>query len=499
MLEAAPKRTCLEVASGVGTGKDLKEGRGSLPRCPLHEDCLPVSSHIGEGTPRTAAAPQRPAATTGPFPFPHELWLAPDSGGNSSVLPGSPVHDIGSHLRICLEEIDFQGPLCGSCLKLLLAVVRRRLRKNMAGAFYVRKGKGRVHWKRQVSSRGPSSSHFLILSLQRNDEPTTPKSNPHHAVSLRRAPKTVRHCWTRRLHTLQWMYGCELSGDGSKGGYMQFGYDGSDYLSLDKEHLRWTAADAKAQLTKRKWEAEPAEGQRWKAYLEETCIEWLRRYLEYGKETLQQRREPPVVKVTRHESPMEDTETLVCRAHGFYPKEIDATWTKDGQSWEHETFRRRVAPNPDGTYYVWLCIDIDPEERGRYRCRVDHAGLSQPLVLAWEGPVGNVWIIVGVVAGALVLLLVVAIIIIVMMSLRRAPRRHCWTRRKSPAQFALREDLLLALVSYGALSCLSPSNSVSNSGLELGRPVVSVEFGLLEFPIQIVLIDLKCANRVQWK
>uniref|UniRef100_A0A8D2IIB2 Ig-like domain-containing protein n=1 Tax=Varanus komodoensis TaxID=61221 RepID=A0A8D2IIB2_VARKO len=185
------------------------------------------------------------------------------------------------------------------------------------------------------------------------------------------------------------MYGCELSGDGSKGGYMQFGYDGSDYLSLDKEHLRWTAADAKAQLTKRKWEAEPAEGQRWKAYLEETCIEWLRRYLEYGKETLQQRREPPVVKVTRHESPMEDTETLVCRAHGFYPKEIDATWTKDGQSWEHETFRRRVAPNPDGTYYVWLCIDIDPEERGRYRCRVDHAGLSQPLVLAWEGPVGE--------------------------------------------------------------------------------------------------------------
>uniref|UniRef100_A0A8D2KRP9 MHC class I-like antigen recognition-like domain-containing protein n=1 Tax=Varanus komodoensis TaxID=61221 RepID=A0A8D2KRP9_VARKO len=88
------------------------------------------------------------------------------------------------------------------------------------------------------------------------------------------------------LHTLQWMYGCELESDGSKGGYMQFGYDGSDYLNLDKEHLRWTAADATAQISKVKLEAEPAIAQRSKAYLEEECVEWLQRYLDYGKETL---------------------------------------------------------------------------------------------------------------------------------------------------------------------------------------------------------------------
>uniref|UniRef100_A0A8D2KT26 MHC class I-like antigen recognition-like domain-containing protein n=1 Tax=Varanus komodoensis TaxID=61221 RepID=A0A8D2KT26_VARKO len=92
------------------------------------------------------------------------------------------------------------------------------------------------------------------------------------------------------LHTLQLMYGCELRSDGSKGGYEQFGYDGWDYISFDKETRTWTAADATAQITKRKWEAEPAMAQRSKAYLEETCIEWLRRYLGYGKETLQQRR-----------------------------------------------------------------------------------------------------------------------------------------------------------------------------------------------------------------
>uniref|UniRef100_A0A8D2LNJ9 Ig-like domain-containing protein n=1 Tax=Varanus komodoensis TaxID=61221 RepID=A0A8D2LNJ9_VARKO len=187
------------------------------------------------------------------------------------------------------------------------------------------------------------------------------------------------------LHTLQWMFGCELRSDGSKGGYMQFGYDGRDFLSLDKETLRWTAADATAQLTKRKWEKDPAIAQGFKVYLEETCIEWLQRYLEYGKETLQ-RTEPPTVRVTRHKSSTEDVETLVCRAHGFYPKEIEAAWTRAGESREQETFRSRVAPNPDGTYYISLYTDVEPEERGLYRCRVAHASLSQPLALAWEGP-----------------------------------------------------------------------------------------------------------------
>ncbi|XP_044285688.1 BOLA class I histocompatibility antigen, alpha chain BL3-7-like, partial [Varanus komodoensis] len=162
------------------------------------------------------------------------------------------------------------------------------------------------------------------------------------------------------------------------------GYDGRDFLSLDKEHLRWTAADAKAQISKRKWEAEPAIAQGFKAYLEGECLEWLWRVLGYGNESLL-RTEPPEVKVTRHKSSTEEVETLVCQAHGFYPKEIEAAWTRDGERREQETFRSRVDSNPDGTYYISLYTDVEPEERGLYRCRVAHAGLLQPLVLAWGG------------------------------------------------------------------------------------------------------------------
>nr|XP_028576261.1 major histocompatibility complex class I-related gene protein-like isoform X4 [Podarcis muralis] len=91
---------------------------------------------------------------------------------------------------------------------------------------------------------------------------------------------------SKGFHTLQLMYGCELSPDGRKEGYYRYGYDGRDFLSFEKETLTWTAADREAQVMKRKWEAELAKKQYRKAYLEEECIEWLQRYLDYGNETL---------------------------------------------------------------------------------------------------------------------------------------------------------------------------------------------------------------------
>ncbi|XP_078243574.1 uncharacterized protein LOC110070514 isoform X2 [Pogona vitticeps] len=189
------------------------------------------------------------------------------------------------------------------------------------------------------------------------------------------------------FHSLQWMYSCELRADRSKRGHMQYGYDGRDYIALDKETLTWTAAVPKAQITKHKWEKELAIAQRQKEYLEEICIEWLQKYLEYGKERLL-RREPPVGKVTRMFL-SEGREMLVCQAHGFYPKEIEATWRKGGEIMEQDTFWRSVAPNSDGTYHAWLSIEINPEDRELYRCHIDHTGLTEPLVLAWEAPGGS--------------------------------------------------------------------------------------------------------------
>ena len=82
------------------------------------------------------------------------------------------------------------------------------------------------------------------------------------------------------------MYGCDVGPDGLLlRGFMQYGYDGRDYIALNEDLRSWTAADTAAQITKRKWEAaDNAESER--NYLEGECVEGLRRYLEKGKDTL---------------------------------------------------------------------------------------------------------------------------------------------------------------------------------------------------------------------
>nr|XP_028576258.1 major histocompatibility complex class I-related gene protein-like isoform X1 [Podarcis muralis] len=244
---------------------------------------------------------------------------------------------------------------------------------------------------------------------------------------------------SKGFHTLQLMYGCELSPDGRKEGYYRYGYDGRDFLSFEKETLTWTAADREAQVMKRKWEAELAKKQYRKAYLEEECIEWLQRYLDYGNETLL-RTELPVGKVTRQALP-DSQESLICQAYGFYPREIDTTWRMDGKVMEHATFRRDVAPNSNGTYHAWLSIDVDPQDRNRYHCHIEHVSLTQPLVLAWEEPakgghsfatLGNV--VGGVVAAAVVVVVVAAVIFFVRKKVRmKAAYERTSTSSQEPA------------------------------------------------------------------
>uniref|UniRef100_A0A8I5QZD9 MHC class I-like antigen recognition-like domain-containing protein n=1 Tax=Papio anubis TaxID=9555 RepID=A0A8I5QZD9_PAPAN len=91
----------------------------------------------------------------------------------------------------------------------------------------------------------------------------------------------------RGSHTLQKMCGCDLGPDGRLlRGYYQSAYDGRDYIALNEDLRSWTATDEAAQNTQRKWEA-AGEAEQRRAYLEGECVEWLRRYLENGKEMLQ--------------------------------------------------------------------------------------------------------------------------------------------------------------------------------------------------------------------
>ncbi|XP_038226865.1 H-2 class I histocompatibility antigen, Q9 alpha chain-like isoform X2 [Dermochelys coriacea] len=204
------------------------------------------------------------------------------------------------------------------------------------------------------------------------------------------------------FHTLQLMYGCELRGDGSKAGFEQYAYDGRDFISLDKDQETWVAADDKAQITKRKWDADRSFTQRQRAYLEGTCIEWLEKYLEYGKETLQ-RREPPRVQVSDRPSQDGGLTTLSCQVHGFYPRNVAVVWLKEGVAMPQETKHGDVVPSGDGTYQTRATIEIDPSSETSYTCCVEHPSLAEDLRVPWK-PKSSVMLIVGVVIGVVVLI-----------------------------------------------------------------------------------------------
>ncbi|XP_072471510.1 class I histocompatibility antigen, Gogo-A*0101 alpha chain-like [Notamacropus eugenii] len=207
------------------------------------------------------------------------------------------------------------------------------------------------------------------------------------------------------VHTIQLMYGCEVSPELTfQRGFYQDAYDGRDYISLDTETMTWTAAVPPAVSTKRKWEA-ASEAERWKAYLEETCVTWVKKHLEMGKETLM-RTDLPSARVTRHTDPHGEV-TLQCRAQDFYPKEISLTWLRDGVEQLQDTAFIETRPAGDGTFQKWAAVEVTSGQEGRYTCRVQHEGLPEPLTLQWEPQSSSTWLIVGAIAAALLILIAV--------------------------------------------------------------------------------------------
>uniref|UniRef100_A0A8C0D142 Major histocompatibility complex, class I, E n=1 Tax=Balaenoptera musculus TaxID=9771 RepID=A0A8C0D142_BALMU len=222
----------------------------------------------------------------------------------------------------------------------------------------------------------------------------------HHAQTFRVNLNTLRGYYNQSevFHTSLtplWMYGCEVKQDGRLlRGYRHLASGGADYLALNEDLRSWTAVDTAAQITKLKWEGS-GEAERDRNYLEGTCVEWLSRHLETGKDSLQR------THVTCH--PISDREvTLRCRALDVYPSEITLTWQRDGEDLTQDMELGETRPSGERNL---------PEEQ-RYMCHVQHEGLPEPITLRWDRK-GDGWsthrphgIIVGlvllVVTGAVV-------------------------------------------------------------------------------------------------
>ncbi|NWR96192.1 HA1F protein, partial [Motacilla alba] len=208
------------------------------------------------------------------------------------------------------------------------------------------------------------------------------------------------------LHTRLRVSGCDLLSDGSVRGSYRDGYDGRDFISFDAESGRLVAADSAAEITRRRWEQEEV-AEQWTNYLKHECPEWLQKYVRYGRKELE-RKEPPDIHVSGREE--HGALILSCHAYGFYPSTITVSWMKGGDTLDQETQWGGIVPNSDGTFHTWARIEALPEEREQYRCRVEHPGMLEPGLFAWEPTSsGNLTVVVAVSVMAAILILVALI------------------------------------------------------------------------------------------
>ncbi|KAL9822859.1 LOW QUALITY PROTEIN: class I histocompatibility antigen, F10 alpha chain-like [Geothlypis trichas] len=208
------------------------------------------------------------------------------------------------------------------------------------------------------------------------------------------------------LHTIQWLSGCELLSDGSVRGSQRYGYDGQDFISFDLGSGRFVAADSGAEITRRRWEQDGTVAEGWTNYLMHECPEWLWKYVGYRQKELERKELPDVHCPGREEH---GTLILSCHAYGFYPNTITVSGMKGGDYWIRRQEWGGIVPNSDGTFHTWARIEALPEEREQYRCRVEHPGMPEPRIFAWEPTSGGnltVVVAVSVIAAILILILI---------------------------------------------------------------------------------------------
>uniref|UniRef100_A0A3Q3E7E4 Major histocompatibility complex class I-related gene protein-like n=1 Tax=Labrus bergylta TaxID=56723 RepID=A0A3Q3E7E4_9LABR len=92
---------------------------------------------------------------------------------------------------------------------------------------------------------------------------------------------------TGGVHIVQRMYGCEWDDEtGDVNGYSQYGYDGEDFIVLDMKTMTWVAPQQQAVTIKQEWNKDKARLEYHKNYLTNECVDWLKKFVNYGRSSL---------------------------------------------------------------------------------------------------------------------------------------------------------------------------------------------------------------------
>ncbi|XP_059206083.1 H-2 class I histocompatibility antigen, Q9 alpha chain-like isoform X2 [Centropristis striata] len=221
------------------------------------------------------------------------------------------------------------------------------------------------------------------------------------------------------VHVLQWMVGCEADSVPGRGikfvrGINRYSYDGDDFLSFDSTHSVWVAPTPAAVPTKRKWDDVQVLKEYTKGYLENECMDWLRKFMSYEKQQLLNTSQPEVFLFTK--STITETNlTLTCLATGFYSKEVVLQIKRngDGVTAGDGLFSSGTRPNEDDSFQRRDSVEILKTDKSNYTCEVRHA-FGFHVEKIWDREVhsreemalfAGRFVAVGLFAGALIVVL----------------------------------------------------------------------------------------------
>uniref|UniRef100_A0A4W3GRX6 MHC class I-like antigen recognition-like domain-containing protein n=1 Tax=Callorhinchus milii TaxID=7868 RepID=A0A4W3GRX6_CALMI len=108
-----------------------------------------------------------------------------------------------------------------------------------------------------------------------------------HVEVVKCVRQSVMDRHTLRAHYVQVLSGCEVREDGPTDGHFTVAFDGEDFLSFDKNDLRWISAVPEAQTLKQKLDNDRDLNQYWKQVLENDCPTRMEEYYQYSKSTFQ--------------------------------------------------------------------------------------------------------------------------------------------------------------------------------------------------------------------
>ncbi|XP_076735134.1 class I histocompatibility antigen, F10 alpha chain isoform X2 [Maylandia zebra] len=231
-------------------------------------------------------------------------------------------------------------------------------------------------------------------------------------------------------HVLQWMHGCEgqTQPDGTLRfvrGMDMYNYDGNDFLSFDDKNGVWVAPTPEAEATKRKWDGVQVLKEYTKGYLENECIDWLSKFVNYGQKQLEQK-SPPEVFVFAKKAKVETNLILTCLATGFYPKDIIVRIRRNGRvlTAVDGLTSSDVLPNDDETFQRRDHVEILKSDLSKFSCEVIHEATGVDVTKTWENgdppeEPGCGALIAGAVGGVLALVALVAVAVGLILYLRR--------------------------------------------------------------------------------